>query len=108
GFPPRIQLRPDVGELSWSSHATRELRKDSPAPPPPRLSADARLIEISVNPDGTPQRWVFRQLLSAATHLGPSLDIVLVVEASGRVVTAWVNETNDHHRTLDARQYARP
>lgn len=98
---PSVPLRP-TAPLRWTDHARRQLREDGFEQPVTSVSEAARCIEVTLNQDGSVWRWLLRQPLNTL------LDLCLVIEAGGTVVTCWVNGKWDHHRTLNRALYQTP
>jgi ribosomal protein L32 len=99
GFPHGIILRPPP-LLRWSRHALEQLHQDG-FHGDHALKHDAVCIEVTME-DEQVSRWLMRQSLTA------QCDLCLVVDAGGIVITCWMNQRGDTHRTLDRRQYAVP
>lgn len=94
------------GKLMYGEHAVEESKVD-------RYGAvvlpefffggnEARCIEVEYD---AVRRQVVKQVWRQP--LDDHRDLVLVIGASGRVRTVWVNLRSDQHRTLDTSKYVR-
>lgn len=108
GFPPGFTPPSGSRVLEYSPHALEEGQKDRYAQIPtfPRVNLDKmELIELKVN---TNTKKVERLLYR--TELDEDNDICMVLSPMGRsgkykVVTQWINQANDAHKTLDPTGY---
>jgi hypothetical protein len=100
-FPPSELKLP----LTWTGHALDELRNEAERygvikPLPWLRPADAEIIE-AVAEDTEVKRVVYRLPLA-----GYDLILVVTPERGQNIVrTAWANDKNDLHRTLDVTKY---
>lgn len=92
-----------VSLLNYTPHARQAAQDDRYGPvklPTTFDSRSATLIEAGVL-DGKVVKAVYRQ------HYDNRFDLCLVLNLkANRVVTVWLNEKNDHHKTLDGSKYA--
>lgn len=90
--------------LNYTMHARQAAQDDRYGPitlPNVFDSRSATLIEAGML-NGQVVKAVYRQ------HYDNRFDLCLVINLkANRVVTVWLNEKNDHHKTLDGGKYAR-
>ena len=90
--------------LWWSGHARRACLNDRYGVIEPPTGIDprsAQVIEVETDSAGRAVKVVYRQPYRAG------LSLCIVVLLDGYVVkTAWLNQANDRHSTLDTRRYA--
>lgn len=111
GFPPGFNKPSGPRELEYGYHAIQEARNDKyskhandiPLFPKVNLST-MELIEVKFN-----QRTKKLYRMLYRTQLDDNRDICMVLSPSGpgkcKVVTVWVNETKDAHKTLRTEEY---
>lgn len=106
-FMPKLNMPTGIIELDYSGHALRESKKDryGHIKLPQIINTDKNNvtpIEVETEDDGTVNKVVYRLPLDNTRDL-----CVVVLVATGRVKTVWVNLKSDQHKTLDARRYVR-
>ena len=99
GIPTFLSVPQTGMSLKYGTHSVQALRDDG-VTPPTKLPAYT-LIETEWT-DGKVSKWVVRFKYNDRD------DLVLALQPDGFVRTAWVNKSNDTHRTLDRRKYAHP
>lgn len=102
-IPPALRGYQFSALLKYSRHAIQESINDERGEIKlPKIidSRDATLVEIEVN-EGKVTKTLFR-LSYSDEH-----DLCLVIIPENRVVkTVWLNNKDDHHKTLDRSKYA--
>lgn len=99
GIPPYLSRLPQV-HLVFGPHAKEEAVKDELNLDllPRTLPAGTMIVEVQ-ELAGRPLQWVVRF---------PWLnnrDVVMAISPNGKVRTVWVNDHNDHHKTLHRERY---
>ena len=89
--------------LKYTHHARQAAQEDNYGPiklPTVFDSRNATLIEAGTV-DGQVTKAVYRQ------HYDSRFDLCLVFNLkANRVITVWLNDKNDHHKSLDGGKYA--
>lgn len=110
GFPPSYRPPSGVREVTYSRHAQTEAEADryGAIPKMTHVNLDQmELIELKVN---AKTKQVYRFLYRG--KLDEDRDVCVVLQPLGNnkmmVVTNWINERNDAHRSLRREEYAIP
>lgn len=104
GFPAPIEW-PKAGmplRFGWHAAVQWQRKTGSLHPPPPsQLPKIFECIEVETK-DGSVIKWVVRFIWSLTE------DAVLVICPNGFVKSAWLNDCDDTHATLNTRRYTKP
>lgn len=110
GFPTNFTPPQGVRQIVYSRHAQEEAMKDRYGDIPQMDQVNLskmELIELKINAN---TRKIYRFLYR--TELDDNRDICLVLQPAGpgkmMVVTNWINERSDAHKTLNRNEYAKP
>lgn len=104
GFPKDVRFIVGILRLRYSAHALHECDNDRYGAFEPPATIDVGTgepVEIEVE-CGVVVKAVYR------AQFDDELDVVIVVTPDGWVKTAWLNQRNDKHRSLDRSKYRRP
>lgn len=103
GIPQHINLE-FACYLNYTLHAREAAKSDRYGPinlPTVFDTRNATLIEVGVE-NGSVVKAMYRQ------HYDNRHDLCLVINLkANKVVTVWLNEKNDNHKTLDASKYVK-
>lgn len=107
---PKVKL-PGVVPLSYTQHARQAVLTDRyglAKKLPKVVNIDAGTVfEIGLDTSGAVEQYAVRFSADDNLFVGPrsGLDLVLVLNRCGGVVTLWFNESHDTHHTLNKSKY---
>lgn len=102
-YLPQLKLPRGEITLSYSEHALDEAYSDQIESLPATLNTEmATAIEVTVDRNLKPTKLLYRMCLGS----GRDICLVVLITLMGyKVVTTWVNRSNDRHATLDRSRY---
>lgn len=110
GFPKYAKLHFGTLNLFWTQHALRECEADRYGiiDPPKTLDTDkAQVIEAEIKRFDSGALWT-EKVVYRIPYTETKDMVLVVIPASGRVKTVWINMKEDTHKTLDASKYWTP